>query len=90
LDKFRSRGFVTILVYFDLPIALLRLRVKESQRSKDIFRKASSFEEVLERQLMSEESSPEITEADHLFVVNRSEIDVPIVIKKITEITEHM
>jgi len=87
LDKFRSKGFVTILVYFDLPIALLRLRVKESQRSKDIFRRASSFEEVLERQLKSEESAPQITEADHLFVVKSSE-EVPAILKHITELTE--
>lgn len=90
LDYFRRKGFISILVYFDIPNEVLQARVTESQRSKDIFRSASTFGDVLARQLKSEVSAPEIGEADHLFVVSRNEKDVPMVIKKITEITELM
>ncbi|WP_054943267.1 AAA family ATPase [Paenibacillus ihuae] len=90
LDYFRRKGFITILVYFDIPDNVLHLRIKESQRSKDIFRSASTFEDVLVRQQKSEASAPKNSEADHLFVVSCNEEDVPMVIKKITEITELM
>jgi predicted kinase len=90
LDYFRRKGFISILVYFDIPNDVLQARVTESQRSKDIFRSASTFGDVLARQQKSEASAPEIGEADHLFVVSRNEEDVPMVIKKITEITELM
>lgn len=90
LDYFRNSGFITILVYFDIPDDVLYLRIAESQRSKDIFRIASTFEDVLARQQKSEASAPKISEADHLFVVSRNEEDVPMVMKKITEITELM
>ncbi len=88
LDYFRRKGFITILVYFDIPNDVLHLRIKESQRSKDIFRSASTFEDVLVRQQKIEDLAPKISEADHLFVVSRNEEDVPMVIKKITEITK--
>ncbi|CAH1211071.1 hypothetical protein PAECIP111893_03370 [Paenibacillus plantiphilus] len=90
LGYFRNKGFITILVYFDIPDDELYLRITESQRSKDIFRSASTFEDVLARQQKSEASAPNISEADHLFVVSRNEEDVPMVIKKITEIPELM
>jgi len=90
LDYFRRKGFISILVYFNIPDDVLKARVTESQRSKDIFRSASTFGDVLARQQKSEASVPEIGEADHLFVVSRNEEDVPMVIKKITEITELM
>ena len=88
LDNFRRKGFITILVYFDIPNDVLHLRIKESQRSKDIFRSASTFEDVLAQQQKNEASAPIVSEADHLFVVSCNEEDVPMVIKKITEITE--
>lgn len=90
LDYFRKKGIISILVYFDIPEYVLKERITESQRSKDIFRSASTFEEVLARQQESDASTPEIGEADHFFVVNRNEEDVPMVIKQITEIIEHM
>ena len=88
LDYFRRKGFISILVYFDISKDVLQARVAKSQRSKDIFRSASTFEEVLARQQKSEASNPEIGEADHLFVVRRSEQDIPTVIDKITGIVE--
>jgi len=90
LDYFRRKGFISILVYFNIPDDVLKARVTESQRSKDIFRSASTFGDVLARQQKSEASVPEIGEADYLFVVSRNEEDVPMVIKKVTEITELM
>ncbi|MDR6884638.1 AAA family ATPase [Bacillus sp. 3255] len=88
LNYFRKNGFITILVYFNIPDHVLQVRVTESQRSKDIFRSASTFGDVLARQQKSEVLTPEISEADHLFVVTRNEEDVPIVINKICEIAE--
>ncbi|MBO7745835.1 ATP-binding protein [Paenibacillus sp. MWE-103] len=88
LDYFRRNGIVSILVYFDIPEVVIKERITESQRSKDIFRSASTFEEVLARQQESDSSAPEIGEADHFFIVNRNEEDVPLVIKQITEIME--
>ncbi|MBP3967322.1 AAA family ATPase [Paenibacillus lignilyticus] len=88
LDYFRNKGFITILVNFDIPDDVLQVRVTESQRSKDIFRSASTFDDVLARQLKSETSAPELGEADYLFVVSCNEVDVPMVIKKIMKINE--
>lgn len=86
LDYFRRKGFITILVYFDIPDDVLHLRITESQRSKNIFRSASTFEDVLAQQQKNEVSVPIVSEADHLFVVSRNEKDIPMVIKKISEI----
>ncbi|MFC5451570.1 ATP-binding protein [Paenibacillus aestuarii] len=90
LEYFRMKGFISILVYFNISDDVLKERVTESRRSKDIFRSASTFGDVLARQQMSEAPAPETGEADHLFVVSRNEEDVPMVIKKITEISELM
>ncbi|WP_407944530.1 ATP-binding protein [Paenibacillus xylanivorans] len=48
LRYFHNKGFKSIIVYFDLPNDLLKDRVIRTQRSKAIFRSASSFLEVLE------------------------------------------
>lgn len=90
LDYFRGKGFISILVYFDIPDDVLLVRIAENQRSKDIFRNASTFGEVLARQQKNEESAPEKSEAVHLLIVNRSEQDIPVVIEKITEIVERL
>ncbi|MCM3628465.1 ATP-binding protein [Paenibacillus glycanilyticus] len=90
LNYFRSKGFIAILVYFDIPEDVLQIRVKESQRSKDIFRSGSTFEDVLARQLKNEISVPEKDEADYLYVVRSNEVDVPMIIEKITEINERI
>jgi predicted kinase len=91
LDYFRGKGFMSILVYFDIPDDVLQARVAESRRSKEIFRSASTFAEVLARQQSaahrSELAAPEADEADHFLVISRCE-DVPAVIGKIISIAE--
>ncbi|WP_274648758.1 ATP-binding protein [Paenibacillus humicola] len=91
LDYFRGKGFISILVYFDIPDDVLQARVAASQRSKEIFRNASTFAEVLARQQLSannsEMAAPKANEADHFFVISRSE-DVPAVIGMIIGIAE--
>ncbi|WP_234541875.1 hypothetical protein [Paenibacillus pseudetheri] len=58
-------------ILLDIPDDVLHLRIKESQRRKDIFRSASTFEDVLARQQKSEASAPKISEAVHFFGVSR-------------------
>ena len=93
LDYFRSRGFMSILVYFDIADDVLQARVAESRRSKDIFRSASTFAEVLARQQLAVQRSgmaaPEADEADHFFVISHSE-DVPAVIESIVSIVNEL
>ena len=50
LEHFKSKGFFSIIVNFDIPDHVLLQRVSESQRSTAVFRTASTFEEVLIRQ----------------------------------------
>ncbi|MEF3307799.1 ATP-binding protein [Paenibacillus sp. GYB004] len=89
LNYFRSKGFRSILVYLDIPHEVLQARVAGSQRSKAIFRSASTFEEVLARQQSeshkAEMAPPAEGEADHLFTIRTSE-EVPAVIEKIASI----
>jgi len=72
LQYFHEKGFTSIIVYFDLPIDLLKERVQKTQRSNTIFRSASSFSEVLERQLNSTEIQPSKDEANYLFHIKDS------------------
>ncbi|MBD2870625.1 ATP-binding protein [Paenibacillus arenilitoris] len=93
LDYVRGKGFMSILIYFDIPDEVLQARVAESRRSKEIFRSASTFVEVLARQqsaaCRSEMAAPKADEADHFFMISRSE-DVPAVIGKIIGIAERL
>lgn len=86
LNYFRSKGFMSIIVYFDIPDEVLLARVAGSQRSKAIFRNASTFKDVLARQQSEsqkrEMAPPEEGEADHFYTVRTSE-EVPAVIEKI-------
>ncbi len=82
LDFFRGNAFTTVIVYFDIPDEVLRLRVAESQRSKAIFRSASTFEEVLMRQQSSE--APDASESDHFYTI-RSNEELPDVIAQIIQ-----
>nr|WP_233355103.1 ATP-binding protein [Paenibacillus sp. JZ16] len=43
LRYFHEKGFKSIVVYFNLTIEILRARVEQTQRSKAIFKSASSF-----------------------------------------------
>ncbi|RPJ94131.1 ATP-binding protein [Rummeliibacillus sp. TYF005] len=91
-ELFTQEQFIRILVNFDIPDEVLLNRVKQSQRSTNIFRGSySSFEEVLIRQ--QHESSnedviePTIDEAEYLFVIKDNK-DVESVIQKIVYIAK--
>ncbi|GIP29370.1 CRISPR-associated protein Cas2 [Paenibacillus sp. J23TS9] len=91
LAYFRDKGFICILVNFDLPDHILEERVCKSQRSTTIFRSASSFEEVLIRQ-QAESRNGEVTpplerEADHFFVIKNTD-EVQDVIQAIVDIAQ--
>lgn len=86
---FPESEFIRILVHFDLPDHVLQNRVMNSQRDTNIFRSASNFEEVLDRQnadsLKDDVVDPKVGEADHLFVIKDSG-DLESVILKIVEL----
>lgn len=91
-ELFVQEQFIRILVNFDIPDEVLLNRVKQSQRSTNIFRGPySNFEEVLIRQ--QQESSnedviePTIDEAEYLFVIKDNR-DVDSVIQKIIYIAQ--
>ncbi|MFP7298670.1 ATP-binding protein [Neobacillus niacini] len=73
LKQFQEMGFISILVHFDLPEHILWERVAGSTRSKTIFRVASTFEEVLKRQIASGIEEPTEDEADYLFKIKNSD-----------------
>ncbi|MDU0202557.1 ATP-binding protein [Paenibacillus sp. MAH-36] len=89
LAHFRNNGFESVLVHFEIPDHILQARVVDSQRSKAIFRSASSFEEVLIRQQAESHKNgmtdPIEGEADHLFVIRNTE-DIQPVIQSILQI----
>ncbi|MCU6792867.1 MULTISPECIES: ATP-binding protein [Paenibacillus] len=87
LRYFYDKGFKCIIVYFELPIEVLKERIEQSQRSKAIFRSASSFMEVLERQEKSKLDEPTKDEVDHLFVIKNQE-EITEVIQKIKTISK--
>lgn len=72
LRYFHDHGFNRIVVYFDLPVEVLKERIEHSQRTKEIFRSATSFQEVLERQEWKGLDAPAEEEADHFFVIKSS------------------
>ena len=91
-ELFTQEQFIRILVNFDIPDEVLLNRVKQSQRSTNIFRGPySNFEEVLNRQ--QQESSnedviePTIDEADYLFEIKDNK-EVDPVIQKIVYIAK--
>lgn len=85
-ELFPADEFIRILVHFDVPDQILQTRIANSQRPTDIFRSASNFEEVLERQnadsLKEDVVDPVEGEADHLFVIKESG-DVVAIIEQI-------
>ncbi|MCG3089757.1 ATP-binding protein [Sporosarcina cyprini] len=91
LSYFRNKGFDTIIVNFDIPDAVLQERVKRTTRGTEIFRSASSFDEVLARQQAdnynSDAAVPVVGEADDLFTI-RQENDVPFIIQEICNLIE--
>ncbi|MBM7587468.1 adenylate kinase family enzyme [Bacillus pakistanensis] len=86
---FHKNEFIRILVHFDIPDHVLRDRVTNSQRSTNILRSASNFEEVLTRQQALNEDviDPVEGEADHLFVIKDNQ-EVEFVIQRIVHIAQ--
>lgn len=88
-ELFERKDFIRILVHLDIADEVLQKRVKQSQRSTNIFRKASSFEEVLIRQqketFTEEITDPVEAEADYLFIIKDSN-EVNSTIQEITRI----
>ena len=91
-EVFPAESFVRILVHFDISDDELHSRVKQSQRSTNIFRGSiSNFEELLFRQqaesLGENIVDPTVHEADHLFIVKNNN-DVNRVMKDIVLIAQ--
>jgi predicted kinase len=88
LDHFKEKGFTTILVHLDIPDRILQARVVNSERSTAIFRNATTFEEVLNRQqtdaYFKDVTAPVEGEADYLYVIRHSD-EVQNVIGKIID-----
>ncbi|WP_261134315.1 ATP-binding protein [Bacillus sp. Marseille-Q3570] len=93
LDNFHDRGFISILVDFDIPDHVLQARIAESQRSTMIFRSASTFHEVLIRQQAESHKAnirgPIEGESDHLFTIKSSD-EVQFVIRRIVDIAHNL
>mgnify|MGYP001282444063 CR=1 FL=1 len=87
LQYFRKKGFQSIIVYFDLPVEILKERVERTKRNKSIFRHASSFMEVLERQVLLGQEEPTQDEANHLFII-KNPAEATNVLQQIKEISE--
>lgn len=86
LRYFQEKGFKSVLVYFDLPFNMLEERVETTQRSKTIFRNASSFQEVLERQKGMKAEQPGPNEGDYLFVI-KDPSDIPAILEQIRDLS---
>lgn len=75
-ELFLKEEYTRILVHFDISNELLQQRVKQSERNTNIFRFASSFDEVLARQqaetFTGDIIDPVEGEADYLFTINDS------------------
>lgn len=88
---FPKSDFIRILVHFDIPDHVLQARVIQSQRSTNIFRSATNYEEVLTRQqadsLKEDVTDPVEGEADHLFVIKDNE-EVDSIIQRIVHIAQ--
>ncbi|MCQ4088432.1 ATP-binding protein [Saccharibacillus sp. JS10] len=87
LQNFHDNGFESVIVYFNLPNDLLEERIGRSQRSKAIFRNASNFLEVLERQTNIEEVQPAKNEANYVFEI-KDPSETSKIIQHIKEISE--
>ncbi|KAA0964908.1 ATP-binding protein [Sporosarcina sp. ANT_H38] len=92
LEQFHNKGFSSIIVNFDIPEHVLKVRVTKSQRDTSILRIASNFAEVLTRQHNETNKGDVIApiedEADHLFVVKDSS-EIQMVIREIVEIAKN-
>lgn len=87
---YREKGFDTILVNFDIPVHILEERIRKSQKSINVIRTASSFQEVLAQQNKTKQDNlnvPTISEADHFIVIKEAD-DTETVVSKIIEISQ--
>lgn len=88
LKQFRNKGFATILIFFDIPHVVLQERIKKTKRSTAIFRSASTYDEVLERQQAEPAEAPSEDEADHMFAI-KNEDRTTCVMQKIKEVVNN-
>lgn len=92
LNYYHEKGFASILVNFDVPDYLLEERIRGSQRSTDILRTVSSFEEVLIQQQNETHKTdlvvPSKSEANHLFVIKNVN-EVESIISNIIKISQN-
>lgn len=90
-DVFPPSLFTRILVHFAIPQHILEERIAQSERPMDIFRSASTFEEVLKRQVddadHGESNTPVEGEANHLFVIHDNK-ETGAIIQEIVSIAE--
>ncbi|OOE12516.1 AAA family ATPase [Fictibacillus arsenicus] len=88
---YHEKGFTSIIVNFEIPTHVLEERIAKSNRSKNVLRVASTFEDVLTRQENETNKGDILTpaegEADHLFVIENSD-DIRSVIEKIVKISQ--
>lgn len=88
LERFNQKGFISLLVHFEIPDGILRERIATSQRSTSIIRTRSNFAEVLDmQQTDSNASAPMPGEANHLFIL-RDGVEVESVIQEIVKIAQ--
>lgn len=91
LAYFHEKGFTSILVNFEIPTHVLEERIARNNRSKNVLRVASTFEEVLTRQENETNKGdifpPAEGEADHLFVI-KNPGDIQSVIEKIVDMAQ--
>lgn len=89
LAKFHGAGFSSILVHFVIPNEVLAARVATSNRNTNVFRSASSFGEVLQRQhaesTQKDMVPPTKDETNYYFEISSSDEASP-TIKSIVQI----
>ena len=83
LEFYKMKGFVTVLVNFDIADDVLGTRIDQARRDTAILRTVSSFKDVLERQQKESVGNPSVTpsegEADYLFSLeNNGEVEAAI------------
>lgn len=81
IDKLRKSWFEVWLVYFNLPIELIKKRIILANKPKDIFFVSKTFEDVLEKQ-QSYFEKPSPIEVDKFFEIKNEE-DYFIVINEV-------
>lgn len=87
LEEFYSKGFTSILVYFDIADSILQERVAASRRSTEILRTAVSFQEVLNKQ-QANGVAPSENEADVLIFIKQP-VETPAAINQIVRLVKH-